>query len=72
MWRIIDNVAGSDAAAPIPMMIRPITSSLGLTEIAQTIDPLQKIATPISIKRLRPKLSPRAPNISMRLANARA
>ncbi len=42
--------------APMPMMIRPITSSLGLTEIAQTIDPPQKISTPINIKRLRPKL----------------
>ena len=72
MCRIIDNVAGSDAAAPTPMMIRPMTSSLGLTAIAQTIDPPQKIATPINIRRLRPKLSPSAPNINIRLAKARA
>ena len=58
MWRIIDSVAGSEAAAPMPMMMRPMTSSLGLTEIAQTTDPPQKIATPSNISFLRPKLSP--------------
>ena len=70
--RIMESVAGSDAAAPMPMMMRPMTSSDGLTEIAQTIDPPQKIPTPININRLRPKLSPSAPNINIRLAKASA
>jgi hypothetical protein len=54
------------------MMIRPMTNSLALTEIAETIEPAQKIATPISITFLRPKLSPNEPHINMRLAKASA
>ena len=72
IWRIIDSVPGSEAAAPTPMMTRPTTSSSGLVESAQTTDPMQKIATPISITRLRPKLSPSDPHISIKLANANA
>jgi len=72
MWRIIESVLGSDPAAPTPITTRPAINSPGDTENAQMMDPAQKITAPISITRLRPKLSPSDPQMSMRLANASA
>src|SRR5664280_3127781 len=72
IWRIMESVPGSEAAAPTPMTIRPMTSSVDEVATAHTIEPKQKIATPRSIIFFRPKLSPSEPQISIRLPKARA
>src|SRR5664280_2169452 len=72
IWRIMESVPGSEAAAPTPMTMRPMTSSVDEVATAHTIEPAQKIATPRSIIFFRPKLSPSEPQISIRLPKARA
>ena len=72
MCRIIESVLGSEPAAPTPMMTRPMMSSVGEPAKALTSEPPQKITTPINITFFRPKLSPREPQINMRLAKAKA
>jgi hypothetical protein len=72
MWRIIDNVLGSDPAAPTPIITRPMINSEGEAAKAHTSDPAQKMTTPINITFLRPKLSPSDPQMSIKLAKAKA
>src|ERR1700728_1577881 len=72
MWRIIDSVPGSEAAAPNPMINRPAMSTLTLGATAAIKEPVQNTATPPSMILLRPKRSPKVPNVSMRLAKTSA
>ena len=69
---MIDKVPGSLAVAPIPMMTRPAISQSTLLAIAATTEPAQNTATPMSMMRLRPKMSPSIPATSMKLANVSA
>ena len=70
--RMMDKVPGSLAAAPIPMMTRPAMSQSTFPASAATTEPPQKMATPTSITRLRPRMSPSMPATSMKLAKVRA
>jgi hypothetical protein len=69
---MIDRVPGSLAAAPIPMVTRPAMSQSTLPARAAMTEPPQKMATPTSMTRLRPKMSPSIPATSMKLANVSA
>ncbi len=69
---MIESVPGSLAAAPIPMITRPAISQSTLEARAATTDPTQKMATPASMMRLRPRMSPNIPAASMKLAKVRA
>ena len=69
---MMDRVPGSLAAAPTPMMTRPAISQSTLLASAATTDPAQKIATPASMTRLRPRMSPSIPAASMKLAKVSA
>ena len=69
---MMDKVPGSLAAAPIPMTTRPAISQSTLLAVAARTDPAQKMATPTSMMRLRPKMSPSIPATSMKLANVSA
>ena len=69
---MMDRVPGSLAAAPTPMMTRPAMSQSTLVASAATTDPPQKTATPASMMRLRPRMSPSIPAASMKLAKVSA
>jgi hypothetical protein len=69
---MIDSVPGSLAAAPTPMITRPAMSQSTFPARAATTEPPQKMATPASITRLRPRMSPSIPAASMKLANVSA
>ncbi len=69
---MMDKVPGSLAAAPMPMMTRPAMSQSTLPAMAATTEPAQKMATPASMIRLRPRMSPSIPAASMKLANVSA
>ena len=71
-WRMIDSVPGSLAAAPIPMTTRPPMSQSTLPASAAMTEPAQKMATPASMTRFRPRMSPSIPAASMKLAKVRA
>ena len=69
---MMESVPGSLAAAPTPMITRPAISQSALLASAATTDPAQKIATPASMIRLRPRMSPSMPAASMKLAKVNA
>ena len=69
---MMDKVPGSLAAAPIPITTRPTISQSTLLAVAATTEPAQKMATPTSMTRLRPKMSPSIPATNMKLANVSA
>ena len=68
----MDSVPGSLAAAPNPITARPAMTSPMFGARAASTEPPQKMATPISITRLRPNSSPTMPNASMAPANVSA
>ena len=70
--RMIDKVPGSLAAAPTPMTTRPAMSQSTLPAKAAMTEPAQKMATPASMIRFRPRMSPSIPAASMKLAKVRA
>ncbi len=70
--RMMERVPGSLAAAPTPMMTRPAINQSTLLANAATTDPTQKMATPASMMRFRPRMSPSIPAASMKLAKVRA
>ena len=72
MWRIIESVPGSDAAAPSPMMTLPAIKVSAFWATAATIEPQQNRMTPDSITFFRPSWSPSVPKSSMKLANTSA
>ncbi len=69
---MIDSVPGSLAAAPMPMMTRPAISQSTLVARAATTEPAQKTATPASMMRFRPRMSPSIPAASMKAAKVSA
>ena len=69
---MMESVPGSLAAAPTPMITRPAINQSALPANAATTDPAQKIATPASMMRLRPRMSPSIPATSMKLAKVNA
>jgi hypothetical protein len=54
------------------MITRPAISRSTFGERAARIEPPQKTATPASMMRLRPRMSPSIPAASMKLAKVRA
>ena len=54
------------------MMTRPTTNAVAVSASAHTMEPAQKMPTPMSMTFLRPKLSLNDPLISMRLAKVSA
>ena len=69
---MMDKVPGSLAAAPIPMMTRPAMSQSTFPASAAMTEPPQKMATPTSMMRLRPRMSPSIPATNMKLAKVSA
>ena len=69
---MMDSVPGSLAAAPTPMTTRPAINMSTLLASAARTDPAQKTATPASMIRLRPRMSPSIPAANMKLAKVRA
>ena len=66
------TACSAQTAAPDAHDDAPDDQLRGETETAQTMEPAQKITTPINMIRLRPKLSPSDPQINIRLAKASA
>ena len=64
-WRSMDSVPGSLAAAPSPITARPPISIGASGASAHSTEPAPKIATPMSMTRLRPNSSPTMPKASM-------
>ena len=70
--RIIDNVPGSDAAAPTPMITRAAIRTPLVGAAAPSTDPTVNTARPATMRNRRPRWSPSVPNDSIRAANVRA
>ncbi len=67
----IDRVAGMIRAAPTPSAPRASISCRGLSDIAAAKEATPKTTRPAVSTRLRPKRSPRLPEVSNSPANTR-